>query len=73
MFTNRVPGARRFARAGRGLGAGGPTFAFLVNVAIATTVLFAAAFLIALRRLPLLPAALFTGLYIEGEPFPSAV
>jgi hypothetical protein len=34
-------------------------FAFLVNVAIMAAVLFAAAFLAAIRRLPLLPAALF--------------
>jgi hypothetical protein len=34
-------------------------FAFLVNVAIMGTALFAAAFLAALRRLPLLPAAIF--------------
>lgn len=34
-------------------------FAFLVNVAIMSTVLFAAAFLAAMRRLPLLPAAIF--------------
>jgi hypothetical protein len=38
----------------------GPTpFAFLVNVAIMGAVLFAAAFLVALRRLPVLPAAIF--------------
>ena len=38
----------------------GPTpFAFLVNVAIMGAVLFAASFLAAMRRLPLLPAALF--------------
>jgi hypothetical protein len=38
----------------------GPTpFAFLVNVAIMSAVLFAAAFLVALRRLPVLPAAIF--------------
>ena len=34
-------------------------FAFLVNVAIMGAVLFAAAFLAAIRRLPLLPAAIF--------------
>ncbi len=34
-------------------------FAFLVNVAIMSGVLFAAAFLVAMRRLPLLPAAIF--------------
>ena len=34
-------------------------FAFLVNVAIMGAVLFAAAFLAAMRRLPLLPAAIF--------------
>ena len=34
-------------------------FAFLVNVAIMSAALFAAAFLAALRRLPLLPAAVF--------------
>ncbi|HEX9327113.1 MAG TPA: hypothetical protein VF915_11380, partial [Reyranella sp.] len=34
-------------------------FAFLVNVAIMSTALFAAAFLAAMRRLPLLPAAIF--------------
>ncbi|MBN9090792.1 MAG: hypothetical protein J0J01_28090 [Reyranella sp.] len=34
-------------------------FAFLVNVAVATTVLFAAAFIAAIRRLPMLPAVLF--------------
>jgi hypothetical protein len=38
----------------------GPSpFAFLVNVAIVTTLLFAASFLVAIRRLPLLPAVLF--------------
>ena len=38
----------------------GPTpFAFLVNVAIMGAVLFAASFLAAMRRLPLLPAVLF--------------
>jgi hypothetical protein len=38
----------------------GPTpFAFLVNVTIMGAVLFAAAFLVALRRLPVLPAAIF--------------
>jgi hypothetical protein len=38
----------------------GPTpFAFLVNVALMSAVLFAASFLAAMRRLPLLPAALF--------------
>ena len=34
-------------------------FAFLVNVAIMGAALFAAAFLVAMRRLPLLPAAIF--------------
>jgi hypothetical protein len=34
-------------------------FAFLVNVAIMSAALFAAAFLAAMRRLPLLPAAIF--------------
>lgn len=34
-------------------------FAFLVNVAIMSGALFAAAFLVAMRRLPLLPAAIF--------------
>ncbi len=38
----------------------GPTpFAFLVNVTIMSAALFAAAFLAAMRRLPLLPAAIF--------------
>lgn len=38
----------------------GPSpFAFLVNVAIMATVLFAASFLAAVQRLPLLPAAIF--------------
>lgn len=34
-------------------------FAFLINIAIMGAILFAAAFLAAMRRLPLLPAALF--------------
>jgi hypothetical protein len=38
---------------------GASPFAFLVNVAIATAILFAAAFAAALRRLPLLPATIF--------------
>lgn len=38
----------------------GPTpFAFLVNVAVMGGVLFAASFLVAMRRLPLLPATIF--------------
>src|SRR3954467_5106842 len=36
----------------------GPS-AFLVNVAVVTAVLFAAAFIAAIRRLPMLPAVLF--------------
>ena len=34
-------------------------FGFLVNVAVATAALFAASFMVAIRRLPLLPAVLF--------------
>jgi hypothetical protein len=55
------PGARlSFILTAIGFALLGPSpFAFLINVGIVTAILFAASFLAAMRRLPLLPAAIF--------------